>query len=59
MGKGSKGGPTPNDLRSRAMNPQDPVGQMAIDHRAMQMNPQTLIGQKARAQPSDNTESKQ
>lgn len=58
MGKGSKGGPTPNDQRSRAMNPQDRVGQMATDNRAMQMNPQTPVGQKSRAPPAETTETK-
>jgi hypothetical protein len=58
MGKGSKGGPTPNDQRSRAMNPQDRVGQMAMDNRAMQINPQTPVGQKSRSQPAESNGSK-
>ena len=57
MGKGSKGSPTPNDQRSRAMNSQDAVGKMAIDHRAGQLNPQSADFSRARAKPEQSTES--
>ncbi len=59
MGKGSKGGPTPNDQRSRAMNSQDVVGKMAIDHRAGQLDPRNPDFSKARAPPDQTTESTQ
>ncbi len=39
MGRGRRGGgrsPTPNDDRSRSMNPQDPVGQAAMANEARQ-----------------------
>jgi hypothetical protein len=36
----SKSNPTPNDDRSRKLNPNDPVGKDAIDHRSDQLNPQ-------------------
>ena len=38
MGRGGRGGrsPTPNDDRSRSMNPQDPVGQAAMANEARQ-----------------------
>ena len=39
MGRGGRGGrsPTPNDDRSRSMNPQDPVGQAAAANTARQI----------------------
>ena len=39
MGRGGRGGrsPTPNDDRSRSMNPQDPVGQAAMANTASQL----------------------
>lgn len=57
MGKGSKGGPTPNDQRSRAMNPQDVVGQSAIANRGVQLNPTSTAYKSSRGQSPSSTES--
>ncbi len=40
MGRGGRGGrsPSPNDDRSRSMNPQDSVGQASIANTADQLN---------------------
>jgi len=58
-----KGGraPTPNDNRSRAMNRQDAVGQMAMDNRSVQLNTSTgapaPATQKSKAPPTETTQS--
>jgi hypothetical protein len=41
MGKGKGRGPTPNDQRSRSMNPQDSVGRAAMTNAARQETPDT------------------
>ena len=37
---GNKKDYTPNEMRSRMMNPQDPMGEAAMDNRANQLNPE-------------------
>ncbi len=40
MGKGKGGkGPSPNDQRSNAMNPNNPASQASHDNRSDQLNP--------------------
>lgn len=57
MGKGSKGGPTPNDQRSRALNTQDVVGQAAIANRASQLDPSSIAYKSSRGQSPSIEES--
>jgi hypothetical protein len=57
MGKGSKGGQSRNDQRSRSMNSQDVVGQAAIANHAVQLNPTSPAYKSSRATSTQNTES--
>jgi hypothetical protein len=57
VGKGNKGGPTPNDQRSRSMNAQDAVGQAANANRAVQLNPTSTAYKSSRGESPSNTES--
>jgi hypothetical protein len=56
MSKGSKGGQSRNDQRSRAMNPQDAVGQMAVANRAVQLNPTSPTYKSSRTASTETTE---
>ena len=57
MGKGSKGGRSPNDQRSDAMNPNNPAHQAGTDNRSNQLNPNTLARESSRrAATSDEKE---
>ncbi len=48
MTKGGKGGRSPNDQRSDALNPNNPASKAGADNRANQLNPDTPVYQSSR-----------
>lgn len=55
MGKGGKGGRSPNDQRSDALNPTNPAFQAGADNRADQLNPNSPAYRSSRGQGRTGT----
>ena len=56
MGKGGKGGRSPNDQRSDALNSNNTASKAGSDNRANQLNPNSPAYKSSRAPASDKDE---
>ena len=53
MAKSGKGGRSPNDQRSDALNPNNPASKAAADNRSDQLNPTSPAYRASREKPEE------
>ncbi len=56
MGKGGKGGRSPNDQRSDALNPNNPAFKAGSDNRSNQLNPNNPASKASRTSATESNE---